>query len=343
MIRSTTNGVLKSYQYNLQRSTNTLNKSRDAVLTGRRFNSFAEDPAAAAHSFKLRSSLLQLDSQYIVGESTNKKYEVAWSTLDGISGDLRSAKDAVLRADSDTTASGRNALGQQLTELAKGMVHRMNAKFGNNYVFAGADGLTAPFEFQNGRLLYRGRDVSAADGTPDFEALKDLMNNENQLVDIGLGLKGDANSNPIKSSAFDSCLQGLTYLGYGVDADGDPKNVACQLDRMGQILKNCVKDGEFANDAERDEFKRLSQKLEKSSDIFSQKYTELDTRSKFLKDNQKLLKENSYALQEEITSMENVKPEEAIMSYSWAQYCYNSALKVGNSILSQSLMDYMTR
>ena len=39
--------------------------------------------------------------------------------------------------------------------------------------------------------------------------------------------------------------------------------------------------------------------------------------------------------------MEDADPAEAISAFSWAQYCYNSALKVGNSILSESLMDYL--
>lgn len=345
MIRTTTTGVLKSYQYNLQRSNNALNKARDTVLTGRRFNTFAEDPATAAHSFKLRTSLLQLDSQFTVGQSVVKKYDVAWSTLNGVSDDLRNAKDAILRATNDSTSAGRKALGQQLSELASGIVHRMNAKYGNNFVFAGADGLKAPFEYQNGKLTYRGNDVDVAAGDPsgDYEALKKLLDNEHKFVDLGLGLKEDASHNTIESSAFDAALHGITYLGFGKDNDGDSKNLVCQLGRMGEILQNCDKDGNFASDADAEEFERLSQKFEQATNIFTQKFTEMDTRAAFLKTNQKLLQETSYSLQEEITAMENVKPEEAIISFSWAQYCYNSALKVGNSILSQSLMDYMSR
>ena len=48
MIRSTTNGTLKTYRYSLQRSSYTMNKARETVQTQRQFNSFAEDPAAAA-------------------------------------------------------------------------------------------------------------------------------------------------------------------------------------------------------------------------------------------------------------------------------------------------------
>ena len=32
---------------------------------------------------------------------------------------------------------------------------------------------------------------------------------------------------------------------------------------------------------------------------------------------------------------------DSITSFIWAQYCYNAALKVGNSVLSESLMDYL--
>ena len=32
---------------------------------------------------------------------------------------------------------------------------------------------------------------------------------------------------------------------------------------------------------------------------------------------------------------------EAISGFSWDMYCYNAALKIGNQLLSQSLIDYM--
>ena len=44
---------------------------------------------------------------------------------------------------------------------------------------------------------------------------------------------------------------------------------------------------------------------------------------------------------EQVLAIEDVDPADAITAYSWAQYCYNAALKVGNSILSESLMDFL--
>ena len=342
MIRTTTNGVLRGYQFNLQRSAYTLNKARDMVLTGRRFNSFAEDPAMAAHSFKLRTSLLQLDSQYTVSQSVVRKYEVAWSTMDSVSTSLKTAKDSIMRAQNDTTAGGRPALGQQLEQLAEGIIKSMNNKYGDNYVFAGADGLNMPFELENGKLTYRGLDVNAAPGTDEYNKLQELLKSEKKFADIGLGLEEHTDGSLNETSAFDTALHGVTYLGHGQDAEGDPQNIVCMIDRMGKILKNCDEtNGDFATKADEEEFMRLAGKFEPALTSFTAKYTELDARANFLKENHKQLQQTSYNMQEQIQELEKVDPADAIMAYSWAQYSYNAALKVGNSILSQSLMDYI--
>ncbi len=82
--RMTTSGSLKGYRYNLQRSTFTLNKSITTVMTGRAFNSFAEDPATAAHSFQLRRAYLRTSSQHSLNESIVRKFDVAYSSMDSV-------------------------------------------------------------------------------------------------------------------------------------------------------------------------------------------------------------------------------------------------------------------
>lgn len=349
MVRSTTNGVLKSYRYNLQRTTTSLNNSRETVLTGRTFNSFAEDPAKAAQCFQLRRSLLRTDSQYQVGESVIRKYEVAWSTLDTVIGDVNNTKGdsaltSIIRGTSDTTGAGRNALGQQLRQVAQGIVQAMNTKYGDNFVFAGADGLNAPLELTpDGTLKYRGIDVNSKNA--DEQAMLDYLANkdnagEKKFVDLGLGLEEDENGKLIESSASNVAMSAISFLGYGVDKDGDPQNVVSIIDRMGQILENCTPDGKF-QDGEKEELNRLFGKFEMAATTLSNKHTELDARASFLKSNQEQLQNNSYTLQEQVLAIEDVDPADAITAYSWAQYCYNAALKVGNSILSESLMDFL--
>ena len=440
MIRSTTNGVLKSYRYNLQRSSYTLNKAMNTVLTGRNFDTYAADPATAARCFQMRRSFQRVNSQYSVSESVTRKYEQAWSALGSVVDDVNNQKTSsayqdILHSINDPTASGRNSLGQSLTELAKGIVQTMNGRYGDNFIFAGADGLKVPFTWgEDGTLCYRGIPVDAAvpdiamsnsapltlndqgqydpagtnyllsggvktisvddyeaavkagnaptvlrdttgagqlvdaDGNistteryylvldnsktiskadyeqaeKDLASLDYLSKSEVKYADLGLGLQEDGKTGEvIGSSVFNVALQGINFLGYGVDVDGDPKNIVSIISRMGQILLNCdATTGAFA-EGERDEFQRLADKFEASAALLQDKHIELDTQADFLKSNQTQLESMAYTLEQQFLGIEDVDPAEAISQLSWAKYCYNTALKVGNSILSQSLMDYI--
>ena len=350
MIRSTTTGMLKNYRYNLQRSTLTRNKAQNTVLTQRNFNTFAEDPATAARCFQQRRSFLRTNSQYAVGESVVRKYDVAWATLEKVVQDVDnrksdSALSEIVYGSNSPTGAGRPALGDSLVQMAEGIVQSMNIRYGDNYVFAGADGLNVPFEWSqnaNGAvtLTYRGIDINSTNQA-DMDALQYLSEEEKKFADLGLGIQ-EENGELIQSSAFNVALHGINFLGYGVDEDGDPKNIASIMHRMGTLLQNCDEgSGVFASAEEEAEFRRLFKKFEGAADVLSRKHVELDTEAEFIQNNQLQLEANAYTLQEHFLGVEDVDLAEAITSYSWAQFCYNSALKVGNSVLSESLMDYL--
>ena len=395
MIRSTTNGTLKTYRYNLQRSSYTMNKARETVQTQRQFNSFAEDPAAAAKAFQLRRSLQRTDSQYNVGDSVKHKYEVAWNTLESVVQDVNNRKSdsafaMILQGKSDTIGSGAEALGQSMRTLATGIVQSMNCRYGENFVFAGADGLNVPFEWQgegdDRKLCYRGIPVDTEvpkielgtdgktpliydkDGKEDhnanppyyktkdgvipvadydkqkkeWDALEYMAKGERKNADLGFGMQEDEKGNVISSSVANVSLQGITFLGYGVDKDGDPKNIVSIADRLGTLLRRCdTNSGDWASPEDKEEFSRLAKKFEDAASQLTDKHTEMDTQAAFIKSNQDQLKANTDTLQEQILGIEEVDLADAITSFSWAQYCYNVSIKVGNSILSQSLMDYI--
>ena len=425
-LRSATNAVLKGYRSNLMRSFNTLNKSRDTVLTGRNFNSFAEDPATAAESFQLRRSWLKTESQHSVGEAVVRKYEVAYSALESVVNDVDNMKGdssftAVLRGANDPISGGRTALGQELEQLAQGIIQTMNGRYGENHVFSGADGLNVPFTWDDtGALLYRGIPVDtevpevvmdetvdpavpqvyyqladgsgyitqeaydadpatapavtmdAADPTvpatyyqtagedgeyitqtdydtavENYDKLRYMDEDEKKFVDIGLGLQETDQAQVddrrlVEASAFNISMQGITYLGYGVDEDGDPKNIASIIARMGEILQNCSnEDGAWATAEEEEEYYRLAKKFENSASDLKDQHTALTTQAAFLKSNQKQLEQSAYNLNEQFNATDMVDRADAITAFSWAQYSYNAALKVGNSVLSETLMDFL--
>ena len=405
--RMTTVGTLKGYRFNLQRSTYTLNKAITTVTTGRNFNSFAEAPATASHSFHLRRSYLRISSQHSLNESCVRKYEVAYSSVDSVEKVVDtspnaegSAYYAILRAMNAATASARNALGQEITAHANDMVQFMNGRYGDNFTFSGADGLNVPLTWEAklnpkydatasivdpdnpteeeilltsryltadgkptsnkqaaGRALYyRGIDVSSTDPN-DIAKLDSITQNEKKYVDIGLGY--DMNGGEVESSSvYNIAMHAVDFLGgYGVETrtgtagsnggqtftfDDIPRNIVSITDEIGTILQRCDPDnGNFSSPEDEARFNALVSAFEESSYRVKDKYTELTTQAQFLKNNQGQLEANAYTVNEQLQAIDYADPAAAISDFIFARYCYDTALKVGNSVLSQSLMDYL--
>lgn len=486
--RTTTVGSLKTYRYNMNRSSYTMNTAMNKVITQRNFNSFAEDPAIASRCFQLRRSYLRANTQLNLTNSVYSKYQQAWSSLDSVSSDIARLQDdtafgSILRAENGPTASGRNALGQSMIAKADSIIQTMNGRFGENFVFAGADTLNVPFTWHpkqnpdyidpaeldptnpdhaNAFQYYafadpanpdpdnlvptnditdlskviqdpvlnpaRGEDYDTtlkpgdegyeaqyldADGNPtddvqqakweprknpdynentgfkylkndgtgtnekteaaralyyrgepvdenDNEKMEYYLKEEKRYMDLGLGHQ-EKDGKVVPSSVFDSALQGVFYLGDTgtttrtaemYDENGNvtstkevevPNNIVSIINRMGQILLRCDPDnGAYASEDDEYEARALAQQFEDVMSTCSQRYVELDAQSGFLRDNAELLTQNMDTLQEQFLGMEDVDPAAAISDFMYARYCYDTALKVGNSILSQSLMDYMS-
>jgi flagellin-like hook-associated protein FlgL len=185
--------------------------------------------------------------------------------------------------------------------------------------------------------------VTVVDGTmkdsAEYLKLK-AMSDEKNFVDIGIGMEEDEDGKLIQSSAFNDNLQGINFLGYGVDEDGDPKNIAVIIKQMSQCLARCDENGSWTGD-DGETFNRLLGKLEDASSELKSQYAQLDAKASFLETQSDQLEKSADILNEEFLEIEQCDLADAITSYSWAQYCYNAALKVGNSILSQSLIDYL--
>lgn len=358
--RMTTVGTLKNYRYNLNRSNNTMTKGMQTVLTRRNFNTYAEDPALAVRCFQIRRSQHRTESQLTVNDSLRHKYDVAWEALGSVSTDLYALADdtsftSVIKSLSDPTGPGRVALGQSLCAKAKDLAQIMNARYGENYVFAGADTLNAPFtwDVKDGKevLCYRGVEVDSM-SAEDQEKLEYFLNGEKKYMDVGLGHLEDEKGEAYSATVFDSALQGIHYLGgYGTktvtldganDIENIPTNVVSVINEMGQILQRCGKeDGRWASDEDKQRFEALTKQFEESTSLFRERWTEMDTQCGFLRDNSELLENTSDSLTQQYLELEEADPAAAISEYMFARYCYDAALKVGNSVLSQSLMDYM--
>ncbi|MEY8317352.1 hypothetical protein AALB19_08530 [Oscillospiraceae bacterium 50-58] len=395
--RITTNMMMNSYRYNLQGATKKLSDSRDMVLTQRKFNSYAEDPAAATQEFRLRRSYYDTYSQLNNTKNVYSKYNTAWNNLGGIVEKLSdaTARMSSIQGNNGGTGEARKALAIVLRETSESVIHAMNQKLGDQFIFAGNDGLNVPFEWKGEELYYRGINVNAGGvekpagaepnwGTPneygvpenmppvgqdeteqewidyyndqaDAAKLKEMAN-EQLYIDMGMGLSEKTANNAVNGSYFNSALCGVDFVGYGTDGNGDPKNLALVMRELADVFQAWDEDmdpqgynpalagttaqGLSSKELEEKAF-RLMDKLKGAQEHITEKWDELDAQSVFLTTNQERLETQMIDTNAQILDVSQVDLAEAITNFSWQQYCYNAALKIGNQLLSQSLIDYM--
>lgn len=332
-MRITTNALIRNYKSGLNQSLVNMTNAMEHVMTQRSFNSVAEDPASAARSSQLwRKYLKNNDHISLVGEVQDQQssQESALMQVNKIATQI--SKDYSLQVLNGTNGKdARDTYAAAIREYQESMVLSMNTTYGDNFVFAGADGKNPPFALnEDGKLTYRGIDVSTTD--PDeLQKLKD-MSSEDIYVDLGFGLTIE-NGEIVSSSAFNTSMPGIKVLGFG-STDGSSDNL---IALAGQLADELEKD-----DYDPDQYGKLLTKFEKLSSGLLNKVTELGVKSEFLESTKNRLKDNDINLQTQIKNVEGVDMAEAITTFSWAQYAYNAALKVGTNILSPSFIDFMS-
>ncbi|MEH2950693.1 hypothetical protein [Sporofaciens sp. JLR.KK001] len=373
-MRITTNAILRNYKSNLGASMSNLDIARTQVMTQRRFNSTMEDPSSALRAAVLNRKYAR-NEDYLNQVKDVQSYQDAQEDgamqISNIA--LTLNKQYGLEALNGTNGSRDTRLTYATAwrDAQESMVLSLNASYEGKYVFAGSDGVTPPFRLAdvpkdpadpNGEkkqvLLYRNVDVTTgalytADNQIDQtanntetarkERLKNLAN-DTSYVDLGFGLSigenTDGTGNTIggvaieDSSAFNISLPGIKLVGYDETAGGDNKKNMILL--MGEISNKLA-----AEEFDYEGYRELLGTFDGQRNNVLQHVTTLGTKTEFLTTTKERLETNEINLTTQIDNVVNIDMAEAIMNFSWAQYAYNAALKVGNNILTPSFIDFM--
>lgn len=342
-MRITTNALMRKYGSALNTSLANRSDAMEKVYTQRKFTKAYQDPAGAKR-------IAELNRSYYRTEVYINNVEDAQSRLDSAEGALLQITQLVGSTLGDETLSAingpnaaadtRNAYAETLSKLKDTLIQFSNATYQEHYLFAGADGDHAAFTTNDkGELCYRGINVS----TQDPDELKKLAEyaSEPLYLDIGLGMltdTGDLMANKQTdfngTSAYNTSMPGVEYFGYGtVDGTDISKNL---FDLLGQMSKELEQDTfDF------DRFTQMRTQLKECHDQLTRCESNLGINSNFLENTKERMETNKISIYKEIDSVINIEPETAIMDYSYAQYAYNMILKVGTSLLSSSLVDYL--
>lgn len=442
-MRITTNGVFHGYRRDLGNSYFRMNKSMERVTTQRNFGAYAEDVSAAARAFQVRRSHWRTCTQINNSNYVISKFETAWNAIDyivdgeGADDNLNSIVES-LRGLNSPTGAARVPLGESVLAKSESIVRLLNSQYGDQFIFAGADGKNVPFAWETDDdgtrwLSYRGIDVSTPVGMSQKEFLKHVsveeiedpgggastykvvfdetltkqgfvapeteyateadaqdaceaafedsyikqfdakyeaythgavdengnpvsayengrqlleMSQEATYVDLGLGVDWDDNGDLITSSAYNSALNGLSFLGFGstLGEDGElhSNNLAVLMQEMGNVLKACdPSTGEWPAGWDFDRVSALTRMIDTSVDNISVEHIRLSNEAAYLQTNLSQLVAQRDNLNEQILNIEQIDPADAITDYLYARYSYNAALSVGSSILMNTLLDYL--
>ncbi len=337
-MRITTNAILRNYKSNLSNSLTNLDLARTKVMTGRNFNSTAEDPASALRAATLERKYMR-NQDYLSTvkdvQSFQDAQEDAAMQISDIARNL--LKKYGLEALNGTNGSleTRRTYADAWKGAQESMLRSLNATYEDKFVFAGNDGANPPFTLETAAdgtqiLKYRGVDVN----DPANQAILDELSKETSYVDLGFGLALDGNGTVDAASAFNTSLPGIKMMGYGQDANGNPKNMILLAGEISRVLRE--------EPFDRDQYKELLDGFEDRRNDVLEQVTILGTQTEFLTTTKTRLENSEISLAKQLDSVVNVDMAGAIMDFSWAQYAYNAALKVGTQILSPSFIDFMS-
>ncbi len=367
-MRITTNGSMYKYRSGLASATYQRDATMQKVMSQRNFDSYAQDPAAATRAFRVHSSLNATNTQHENTSTVIGKNQVAWSNMETVIDDLTNTlgKVPAMSGLNDTNLDTLDIQGQVMFQGAEAIVSGMNSKYNDQYVFNGADTYEAPFSIeQDGDshyVAFRGVSLShnldaeyidpetgvgilnpnavpAANYTN--KEMLDVWNAETLYVDIGRGFELDANGQVIPATAYNAALSGVGILGYGVDADGNPENIADIMIDISEMFQSYDIETKTYGIGSREEVEVLFDKFGVAHDHLIEQHAKLSADTQSLEQNLSQLEDTYEALNFERSSIEDVDLVEAIQAYMWAENSYNAALQVGVNAIPESLMDYM--
>ncbi len=343
-MRITTNAILRNYNKNLSTSMKNLDMMRNRVMTQRKFMSTSEDPSSALRATSLERKYAKnndyLDTVEDIQSHQNAQEDSAMQ-ISNIA--LVLAKQYGIEGMNGTNLSKetRQTYADAWRGAQQSMLLSLNATYGDEYVFGGSDAKNVPFTLEevNGEQVLKYRGVNVSD--PANADILEELSKDSHFIDLGFGLDVTDVTPPANSgqydidpaTAFNTSLPGINLVGYGLDADKDPKNMVLLAGKVADMLES--------EDFDYDRYKELVGKFEDGRNDLLSQVTILGTQTEFLTTTKERLENNKIQIAEDYDNVVNVDMAEAIMDFSWAQYVYNASLKVGNNILTPSFIDFM--
>ena len=206
--------VGSSSSFTLTRITNTLQRNmllgsmnqslrrilelQNQIATGRRINAPSDDPIGANTVMELQHAL-EKSERYDANVQTGlQKLGLTEVALRGLNDILTEAKILMLQeVNASATPETRRNAAIAVDGMLKGAISIANRKYGNTYLFGGAQTRTAPFELLSGAVAYTGDEIELFTNVSDGISIAINMSGAAAFGALSTEIRGSADLNPI--------------------------------------------------------------------------------------------------------------------------------------------------
>ncbi len=326
-MRVTQNQMTRMYLKNSNSALNNMNKINNRVLTQRKFIRASENSVGAAKALIIRRNL-EKNEMYSDNIATAEGiYSTAEKALLSISSVSTTISDSIIQGATGTNGEdGKKIIANQIRNMAKEMTTQINSEYADRKLFGGSNNASVPFVYDQATktLTYNGVDINS-------ENLSDFPKSAEISLDVGLGLQFDAAGNVDKQTVMNIALNGADILGYGTDADGDPKNLIALAYKAADAL-DAGNSGEALS---------ILEKLNASKSNLMNSITDLGNQQQSVDYAKSRIENDEFSLKTAQQSVEGVDLTEELTNLKVAEMAYNATLSMGTKLIPLSIFDYM--
>nr|WP_320026580.1 flagellar hook-associated protein FlgL [uncultured Acetobacterium sp.] len=342
-MRITYRMMTSKYSTNLNGLSSDLDKLNTQVATGRKYSRTSEDVASAVRGYQIRRNLSKIEGYQDNIRHADDFLTNSESTLGQMESSLSEATDKILQGMNATQSiNERKIIATELRTVQSQLLETLNTSTSGMYLFGGSNN-KKPFEVVGGKLQYNGNNLDdLTEETAAKKAIVDALKSDSLYVDIGLGVSFDDTTKEVdQNTVFNYSTAGINFVGNGTNSTVIPgETVSNNLyDLLGRIATEFEKsDGDYSFD-----------KVDKLYGLFSdnslktyQTTTEIGAKTQYLEFMTSRYETQNFNLEERQTSVEGVDAAYTYIAFQSQKVAYQAALQMGQSVVQQSVFDYMS-
>lgn len=344
-MRITYRMMTSKYSTNLNSLSSDLDKLNTQVATGRKYARTSEDVSSAVRGYQIRRNLSKLE-----GYQDNIKHATDFltnseTTLGQIEASLSEAADKILQGMNGTQSKDDRAIiAKELDTIQDQLFETLNTSVSGVFLFGGSNNKKPFTRINEGlpteKLVYNSKTLEELDDVINQAEIKELKD-DSLYVDIGLGVEfeGPPDNNVKRNTVFNYSIPGINFVGNG-EATISSGTVSNNFyDLIGSIKEELLKDDGTYSATKADEmYGLLKESIQKSY----QTTTQVGSKTNYLEFMSERYETQDYNLQDRQVEVEGVDAAYTYIAFQSQKVAYQAALQMGQSVVQQSVFDYMS-